>query len=122
MKLTRHISLFLMLVVGNPFTACTLVPTEEPPGVGEKADRGYAVSAPIINALEQYKYEKGAYPDSLDELVPDYLTSIPSEVNDNPLAYKKTDESFSLSFYYLGPGMNACTYTPENAWRCSGAY
>ena len=122
MKSSRLISLCLALVVGYLLTACTFVPTEEPPGVGEKADRGYAVSAPIINALEQYKSEKGTYPDSLDELVPDYLTSIPTEVNDNPLAYKKNSDSFSLSFYYLDPGMNACTYTPENAWRCSGAY
>ncbi len=122
MKKSQFISLLLMLFFGVLFTACTLLPTEEPPGVGEKAEQGYAVSAPVIAALEKYKLEVGTYPDSLDELVPDYLSALPGKVIDNSLDYNKTEEGFSLSFYYIGPGMNACTYTPEKTWQCSGAY
>jgi hypothetical protein len=117
----------LVVMIGSVVIACSslpagILPTDEPPGVGEKAERGYAVCGPIINALEQYRIENGEYPQSLAELAPDYLALIPTRVNDQPIAYMKTGESFSLSFYYIGPGMNACTFTPETQWRCSGAY
>ncbi len=101
--------------------ACSLF-TPEPPGVGEKAERGYAALDPIIKALEQYHTDKGAYPESLEELVPYYITSIPTQVNDESIFYTKSGESYSLAFHYIGPGMNTCTYTPEDNWQCSGAY
>jgi hypothetical protein len=103
-------------------TACNLFTVDEPPGVGEKAEIGYAALAPIIKALEQHRTDTGTYPASLDELVPDYLSEIPTEVNDQPIYYKIVEGSFTLSFHYVGPGMNTCTYTPEDKWHCSGAY
>lgn len=122
-KLDPARKLLILFVALLALAACNLFSTtEEPPGVGEKAERGYAVCDPIIASLEQYKAEKGAYPDLLTELVPDYLPEIPTEVNDQPINYTKSDESYSLSFYYIGPGMNTCTYTPEDKWKCSGAY
>jgi len=111
---------FLLIVV-LALMACKLF-TVDPPGVGEKAELGYAVCDPIIAAVEQYKINKGVYPETLEELVPDYLSEVPTEVNDQPISYTKTDSSFSLAFHYIGPGMNTCTYTPENKWKCSGAY
>ena len=99
-----------------------IIATAEPPGVGEKAERGYSACAPIITALEQVHAQTGEYPDVLAELVPAYIAEIPTEVNQEPITYSKTGESYSLSFYYTGPGMNACTYTPEDRWDCSGAY
>ena len=104
----------LLLVACNLFTV-------EPPGVGEKSERGYAVCDPVIKALEQYQADKGEYPETLAELVPEYLSEVPTEVNDEPIYYAKTDESFSLSFHYVGPGMNTCKFTPEDKWQCSGA-
>jgi hypothetical protein len=101
--------------------ACKLF-TVEPPGVGEKSERGYAVCDPIIAILEQYKSDKGEYPKTLEELTPEYLPEVPIEVNDEPISYNKTDESFSLQFHYVGPGMNTCTFTPEDKWHCSGAF
>lgn len=115
--------IILLIAVVIITLACnTILPTEEPPGVGDKAERGYAVCNQIINALEQFRVETGDYPESLTELVPKYLAAIPTEVNNQPISYTKTEESFSLSFYYIGPGMNACTFTPEEQWQCSGAY
>jgi len=105
----------LAIAACSPFTA-------EPPGVGEKAERGYAALDPVIKALEQHHTDKGTYPESLDELVPGYTASIPTEVNDESIFYAKTGESYSLAFHYIGPGMNTCTYTPEDQWQCSGAY
>ena len=110
--------LFVFLVVA----ACGLFPTPEPPCVGEKAERGYAALDPVIKGLEQYQANQGVYPETLDELVPDYLPSVPTEVNNESIQYTKTDKSFSLAFHYIGPGMNTCTYTPESNWKCSGAY
>ena len=117
----RKIVLFLFLIVF--ILACSsILPTEEPPGVGEKAERGYTTCAPIITALEQYLLETGEYPGSLAELVPNYLAVVPNEVNDQPISYTKTEEGYSLSFHYIGPGMNSCTFTPADEWSCSGAY
>lgn len=113
--------LLLLFVAILALTACKLF-TVDPPGVGEKAELGYAVCDPIISALDQYKADKGEYPESLDELLPDYLSSVPTEVNNEPIYYKKVDRSFTLSFHYIGPGTNTCTYTPEDKWHCSGAY
>lgn len=119
---TRGVMVVLVVMVVLAAFACSALPTEEPPGVGEKAERGYAACSLIIHALEQYHSEKGEYPESLAELTPDYLAAIPTEVNNEPISYMKTEESFSLSFYYIGPGMNICTFTPEEQWQCSGAY
>jgi hypothetical protein len=102
--------------------SCSALPTEEPPGVGEKAERGYAITEPVIAALEQYKADKGSYPAALAELVPDYLSAVPTKNDILDFSYSSTGDSFSYSFHYIGPGMNTCTYTPEEKWRCSGAF
>jgi hypothetical protein len=104
--------------------ACSGGAAVEPPGQGAKAELGYQACAPIIAALGRYHDANGAYPQTLAELVPDYLPSVPGVVNDQPIQYSRTDESYSLSFGYVGPGLNTCTYSPdqEQGWRCSGLY
>lgn len=102
--------------------ACVIIPTDEPPGVGEKAEKGYAACEPVIAALETYYAENGSYPDKLAELVPTYIASVPTKTSDLDFSYSKRDNSYALSFHYLGPGMNTCKYTPEKKWNCSGAY
>ena len=64
----------LLLVACNLFAV-------EPPGVGEKSERGYAICDPVIKVLEQYRTDKGEYPETLTELVPEYLSEVPTEVN-----------------------------------------
>lgn len=102
--------------------ACLPRQTDEPPGQGEKAERGYQACAPVIEALERYEQANGAYPDDLAELVPDYLPAVPQEVNDEPIVYEKTDDGYTLSFTYTGPGLNICIHSPAGGWRCSGMY
>jgi hypothetical protein len=104
------------------FFACSIIGTPEPPGVGEQAEKGYAASEPVIAALEQYRADKGSYPESLAELTPEYLTANPLITEVQDFSYSKNGESYSLSFHYLGPGMNTCKYTPEEKWQCSGAF
>lgn len=122
MKNTQLNRTFFAGLIVAVFCACSPFATDEPPGVGEKAEKGYAACAPVIAALENYKESNGAYPNSLAELVPDYISAVPTEVNDIPITYEKVDESYTLSFGYTGPGMNRCTYSPEENWHCSGAY
>ena len=121
MKPTRLVFIMLALFAANT-TACSSLSTDEPPGVGEKAEQGYAISEPVIAALEQFKTDKGFYPDALAELVPEYLSAVPTKDEVLDFSYTRTDDSFAFSFHYLGPGMNTCTYTPEEKWRCSGAF
>jgi hypothetical protein len=91
------------------------------PGQGRKAEKGYATCEPVIAALERYHQEKGAWPDSLEALVPDYLAGVPA-LGGYPLKYQRAGEGYELQFSYTGPGVNRCTYTPESKWRCSGYF
>lgn len=115
----RIILALLAVVVGT--LACS-VGGDEPPSEGPKAEEGYRLSEPIIDALGQYREDQGEYPASLDDLVPDYFIALPTGSLIQDLWYTRTDESYQLSFAYTGPGMNVCNYTPEAGWQCSGAY
>lgn len=121
MKLAHYL-LITTIITCIILTSCIALPTDEPPGVGEKAERGYAVSEPVIAALEQYKADTGVYPETLAELIPDYLSAVPTKNDVLDFSYSRTDDGFAFSFHYIGPGMNTCTYTPEEKWQCSGAY
>lgn len=100
-----------------------IFPTDEPPGVGEKAEKGYAFSEPIIAALEQYKTDHGSYPEKLDQLAPDYLPAPPTAPEGLDYSYSSDGSTYSFSFHYRGPGLNTCTYKSEvKEWNCSGAF
>jgi hypothetical protein len=117
------LSLIAILFIVFTLACNTIIPTVEPPGVGEKADKGYKLSEPIIAALEQYKAGHGSYPQKLDELAPDYLPVPPVSTDEIDFFYSITGESYSFSFHYIGPGTNTCTYKPETKkWNCYGAY
>ena len=126
MKPSLRILIFAVVAIG--LAACSgiqipgITPTDEPPGVGEKAERGYAASEPVIAALEEYRASHGAYPEQLAALVPDYLPVIWAGGDDLDYSYSLIGESYSFSFHYIGPGMNTCTFKPEAGWHCSGAF
>ena len=94
----------------------------DPPGEGPKAEAGYKACAPVIDALERYKAEHGAYPETVDALTPDFLPDDLANPEDVLFTYKNKGESYELQFRYSGPGMNICTYTPETGWDCIGYY
>lgn len=57
----------------------------------------------IACALERYRLAKGAYPDSLNDLVPDWIAKIPHEVSTgDSLIYRPAGDD-SFVFYALGP-------------------
>lgn len=85
-------------------------------------------SAPVVAALEAYRQHTTEYPEDLSVLVPQFLDAAalrlpPDEQESYPLEYARTKASYELSFRYVGPGMNRCTYTPDAAsWRCDGYF
>ncbi|MDH3976188.1 MAG: hypothetical protein OEV42_18100 [Deltaproteobacteria bacterium] len=87
---------------------------------------GFEIYAPIIDALEKYNLENSSYPDSLDSLVPEYLSvkPVPNPNGRQPsmVEYEKNHDEYKLMFEYLGPGINICTYSPSNKWNCYGYY
>jgi hypothetical protein len=98
-------------------------------GKGAEADFARARSVPVIAALEKFKHTKGDYPQSLEELVPSFMSA--RELSDakqpSVIDYKKTSASrYELTFFYDGPGRNnSCVYrseSPEKSWDCSGYY
>ena len=111
-----------VLLIPLLLTACPA------PGEGPLAERGYRRGAPVIAALERYRSERGAYPDSLRQLVPAFLPDSALRVPDRdreryPLEYQRTADGYELGFRYAGPGMNTCSYTPSTArWKCSGYF
>jgi hypothetical protein len=95
----------------------------EPPGVGAKAEAGYKRGEPIIKALESYHSDHSSYPDSLQMLVPDYLTSEQVKVwqETGEGQYEITDVGYRLAFNYIGPCMNHCEYDLKSGkWLCRG--
>jgi len=100
----------------------------DPPGKGPKAERGYRRSEPVIAALERYRAERGSFPDSLPMLVPRYLPAsalrVPAAPGENrPLAYRRIDPGYELTFTYFGPGVNECVYVSiDGKWKCGGHY
>lgn len=122
MRLVRYFLLSALIL--TIILACSFVQIfDEPPGVGEKAEKGYVFSEPIIAALEKYFADNGSYPTKLSELVPDYLPAAPTTTEELDFSYSSTGDSYSFSFHYRGPGMNTCTFTSEETeWKCSGAY
>lgn len=102
----------------------------EKPGEGEKAIRGYQRSIPVIVALSRYYEHNNTYPLLLQDLVPDYIdakyleTPAPPQ-EQYPFEYRPVDNetAYELSFRYVGPGMNQCTFHSKTYdWKCHGYY
>jgi hypothetical protein len=106
--------LLSILIIGLICFGCHLY--GPPPGEGPKAERLFKEAAPIIDALEQYRSERGSYPKMIGELIPRYLHEMPSET----FSYAPENESYILAFRYEGPGINSCVFSPGKGWHCTG--
>jgi hypothetical protein len=97
-------------------------------GEGAKAEAGFRRGSAVIEALERYHAAKRTFPDSLPQLVPDFIAAGALAVPPNPqerypLEYHRETIGFVLSFRYVGPGMNKCRYSSQSSsWKCSGYY
>ena len=85
-----------------------------------KAEEGFRNAAPLVGALADYRDRQHHYPDSLEQLVPTYLTKADLQL---PYVYRRIGEDFELSFTYVGPGMNECRFrASRKTWACSGHF
>lgn len=122
---SRRLGAAAVLALAATLSGCTLYDSMfDRPGEGELAERGYALCAPLIGALEKYRSEHQRYADSLIDLTPTYLSALPQEeMKSMRVAYFTHGSNYELSFSYAGPGMNTCTYRSEKqAWSCMGYY
>lgn len=87
-----------------------------------QAIEGFALFQPVIEALQHYKTVTGEYPETLEDLIPEYIAIMPSyEIGE--VTYSKIDDGYELRFEYYGPGINQCSYTPNSKkWDCFGYY
>ena len=81
---------------------------------------------PLVHALADFQKDHGTYPDSLDELVPAYLPTLPKgDANQRPSdpEYVASEDTYLLEFRYTGPGLNTCGFDQTTgAWECTGYY
>jgi hypothetical protein len=111
------------------FLACCVVTAAcEHPGEGAKAERGYARGKIVIAAIDSFQRARGDWPDSLPELLPDFADSsalvVPSAPQERyPFEFGHEGDGYRLTFTYVGPGMNHCTYASDTKnWDCHGYY
>jgi hypothetical protein len=133
------------IVLLIPFLAFCLTSCWSAPGQGRKAEAGYRDAAPVIAALEKFHHDRGIYPATLNELVPQYLPSaallnhggkqpvrpprtaafVSGWDNRYRFGYyrDKNASAYSLQFSYTGPGMNHCWYDSKTKqWTAQGYY
>ena len=101
-------------------------------GRGPRAATGYQTAAPIIAALEQYRYDTGHYPARQQELAPRYLTGLEAFRGNShgkvvEVRYRREEDgTYTLNFGYVSgfpSGMNACEYhSKTRRWECQGYY
>jgi hypothetical protein len=107
----RRWPVILALLTVLWLTACTLP--------GNTEDRNKERAQPIIDALEQYQATNSSYPSDLSELVPQFLSRLPSTAGGQQFTYDtRTDHGYELGFTdWLGRG---CGYIGEyKTWECS---
>jgi hypothetical protein len=83
-----------------PLTRATVPSSLRTIGLTERTE-GTLRSARTALAAERYRLDKGEFPVTLDELVPEYMEEIPKDPFDGkPLRYKKKDDR--VIFYSIG--------------------
>ena len=67
--------------------------------MGELADRRDSkIGDSIVRRLETFRRENGRYPARLEELVPEYLSSVPTPRVGRGWSYRTDGKKFNLSF------------------------
>lgn len=95
----------------------------DPPGGGEKANRGYRAANAMMRAVYSYRAANGRFPASVDALRQAGSRPPTFTEDGSPLRYDSDGANFELGFKYSGPGMNECVYSSvTREWSCHGWY
>ena len=126
-------SIIFVLVLG-PIVLFLLPSHRTPPGQDAMSLEFKQRSDSVLAALERYRHDHAAYPDSIEKLVPNYLdaTRLAELRPSGPhrfywLEYwRRMDDSteFVLTFRFEGSGMSTCGYNyigEGRHWSCSDA-
>ena len=86
-----------------------------------------AYGTPVLDALDAFHRDSGAYPRTLPALVPRYLSPDALRAPEDSrlrsqFDYRADSGRFELSIRYYGPGVNRCRVGPGRQWLCSGYF
>jgi hypothetical protein len=63
-----------------------------------KTNQAHYAKLPIMIALQRYRNEHGAYPENMDQLVPEYLKKVPISPSSNtPFRYQETETGYLIT-------------------------
>ena len=122
---------FLVCCTSNRFPKGVYSSTkieEKPISQAEEFDTGKTTGNSIVNALEEYYLENGVYPETLEVLIPNYLSELPTTITGQMFNYKllsiESSNPYSLSFPLSTKISTACYYFRSlelqglNPWDC----
>jgi hypothetical protein len=107
-------------LVGFLVHMCLVVPVSQ-------YSRNYVIkkTESLISAIENYKTQKGQYPESISALQPNYLREIPRPtiMGIMDYQYEKTEEAYNLSFQQqLGATDELVVYNKANTHNIKGHF
>ena len=103
-KLPYYEAAKLQPVTGRGVMGKTMVPVLDKARAKEAQIQATDLATELLAALELYRLRQGAYPESLDALVPDYLPEMPLDpFAGKAFRYRRTDDNFRL--YSVGQNM-----------------
>jgi hypothetical protein len=91
-----------------------------------KSAMGFALSEPVIDALERFKGAKGKYPQNLRELVPEFIEKNPQKEENSEIKFTyfpdDQNNAYRLRFTYgTRYGAYDCYFASKNSqWSCGG--
>jgi hypothetical protein len=89
-----------------------------PPGKGPDAAKSMKVANSVASAIESYRGARGGYPLTLEEMVPEFMGSVPHMTHGSSLEYQRLGTSYKLTFGYANPLPVHCSMQPGTKWAC----
>lgn len=91
-----------------------------PPGQGPVAASAMRTGSAVVGAIESYKSNRGMYPFTLDEMVPEFLGAVPKLKNGATLEYSRIGADYKIQFNYTNPLPVHCSHEGKEtkAWTC----
>jgi len=80
-------------------------------------EQTYANEAAVVCALERYRHKNGEYPETLDQLVPQFMQKVPHDmVNGKPLVYHRAPEGRFVLYSVGWDGQDDAGVPAKTEW------